>query len=45
MKSLVKIEFKVNTPKEAVNKLKEIQEKILNGIRSDSDFEILIPEK
>jgi len=44
MKSLVKIEFKANTPKEAVNKLKEIQEKILNGIIYDPYFEILIPK-
>ena len=45
MKSIVKIEFRARTQKEAVNKLKKIQDKILNGITYDFDFEILIPKE
>ena len=43
MTSLIKIEFEANNVKEAVRKLKEIEQKLLSGIIQDDDFEVLCP--
>jgi len=43
MTSTIKIEFESENPKEAVRKLKEIEQKILSGFIQDDDFEVLVP--